>query len=115
MDPSDLVVVESGASWTKWIKTRESPGLPMISLLQERDEAACDFAARVRARLERLSALGPPIARFTLVGGEDWTIPTLQARLAILRNARESGLPGGAVELTLQTAKPAASGSESRA
>lgn len=115
MDPSDLVVVESGANWTRWMETREPLGCPMIAVLQEREEAAHDFAARVRDRLERLTAVGAPIGRFTLVGGEDWNIPTLQARLAILRNAREWGLPSEAVELKLQFPPLPVSGSESRA
>ena len=113
MRPSDLVVVESGANWTQWMKARGS-GCPVIAVLQMHEEGALDFATRVRAQLDWLGASGSPIGRFTIVGGEAWDIPGLQARLAILRSARDFGLPADAVELHLQVAQPPRSASDSR-
>ncbi|MDH5670630.1 MAG: hypothetical protein OEZ06_00675 [Myxococcales bacterium] len=102
MEPSDLVVVESGARLTQWREARKSVARPSTTVIQGADEPSPEFVARVRTHVDGLVTDGSPIGRFTLVGGEDWSIPTLQARLAILRNAREAPLPANGVELYLQ-------------
>lgn len=105
MDGSALLVVECGADWTQWMRTAGQLGPPIIALIQEREESVDEFAARVRARIERLLERGAGIRRLTLLGANDWEISTLRARLDILHKARESS-PNVAVELHLDATRP---------
>ena len=58
----------------------------MIALIQEHQESAHAFAARVTKRVDRLLEQGTEIRRFALlVAAGCWGVPTLRARLESLR------------------------------
>lgn len=84
---TDLVIMEVGAGKNSWLDAWPVQP-PVLALIQDRRETPTGFAARVSAKLDRLWAQGGRLRRVLLLGEDTLDVPTLGARLAILRKIR---------------------------
>lgn len=91
MRPMDLVIVESGAHDKSWHEMSPLEP-PIVVLIQEVSESPTQFADRVSGRLGQLWAHGSRLRRVVLIGEDTLDVPTLGARLAMLREIRARGV-----------------------
>ena len=87
MQQMDLVIVESGAHDRSWHEMRPLEP-PIVVLIQETCESPTQFAGRVSGRLGQLWGRGSRLRRVVLIGEDTFDVPTLGARLAMLREIR---------------------------
>lgn len=87
MESMDLVIVESGAHDKSWVEVRPLEP-PLVVLIQEAGESPTEFVDRVSGRLGKLWARGNRLRRVVLIAGDTDDVPTLGARLAMVREIR---------------------------
>jgi hypothetical protein len=94
--PFDLVILEQGADWRGWSEPK-SRTVDRVTLVQDRDEAPTDFAARVRKTLGKADREGRALELATYVPGPEVRAEMILSRMliAMAAGAHMGARPGG--------------------